>query len=90
MSQHARDDMKRIIMFVVILAAVCTASSFLAYRAGFARAKQLQKGTFVGTLDALQKLRAGDVADVARGVSRRFAFLRQACFTATLITGTSS
>jgi hypothetical protein len=45
-----------------------TASSFLAYRAGFARAKQLQKGTFVGTLDALQKLRAGDVADGTRRI----------------------
>jgi hypothetical protein len=54
--------MKRIILVVVFLAAVCAASSLISYRAGFARAKQLQKGTFVGTIDALQKLRAGDVA----------------------------
>ena len=53
--------MKRIILSIVILAAACSVCWLVAYRAGFAYAKQLQKGTFVGTMDALHKLRAGDI-----------------------------
>ena len=53
--------MKRTILQVVILLVGCSVCSLVFYRAGFARAKQLQKGTFVISLDALQKLRSGDV-----------------------------
>jgi hypothetical protein len=58
--------MKRTILSVSILVVACVICSLVTYRlaydAGFARAKQLQKGTFVGTMEALGKHRAGDVA----------------------------
>ena len=57
--------MKRTMLAVGVLAAACAVCCLVTYRlaydAGFARAKQLQKGTFVGSFDVLQKLRAGDV-----------------------------
>jgi hypothetical protein len=66
--------MKRAILSVVILVVACVICSLVTYRlaydAGFARAKELQKGTFVGTLDALGKLRAGDVAEGTRRVEK--------------------
>ena len=56
--------MKRLLMLAVAVLAVCGASCaayFLGYHRGFDRALILQNGTFVGTFDALQKLRSGDV-----------------------------
>ncbi len=54
-------------MFLVLgLIGVCILSSYLAYRAGFAQAKQLQKRTFVLSLGILEKLRSGDVSDATR------------------------
>lgn len=62
--------MKRTIFLVVILIAACAVCSFftyrLAYAAGFASAKQLQKGTFFGSLDSLLKLRVGDIPEGTR------------------------
>jgi hypothetical protein len=64
--------MKRTILSVIILVVGCAICSLvtyrLAYNAGFARAKELQKGTFVGALGVLEKLRAGDVAEGTRRV----------------------
>jgi len=56
--------MKCRLVFVVVVLVVIGASCagyFLGYRRGFDRALVLQNGTFVGTFDALQKFRAGDV-----------------------------
>ncbi len=36
------------------------------YRIGFTRAMQLQKGTFVASLDTLEKLRSGDIPGATR------------------------
>ena len=56
--------MKRILVSVVALflvsGGVC-GGYFLGYQRGFGHALVLQNGTFVGTFDALQKLRSGDV-----------------------------
>lgn len=56
--------MKRHVISAVVLAVVC-ATAWTAYSIGYARgfnrALILHNGTFVGTFDALQKLRAGDV-----------------------------
>src|SRR5688572_20861437 len=64
--------MKRTVLSIVILIVACAICSLVTYRlsytAGFARAKELQKGTFVGTMDALGKLRAGDIAEGTRRV----------------------
>jgi hypothetical protein len=70
--------MKRIIISGVVLVVVCAAAGaayFVGYRRGFDRALNLQNGTFVGTFDALQKIRAGDV----EGGTRRIESL---CFSA--------
>ena len=40
----------------------------LGYQRGFDRALVLQNGTFVGTFDALQKLRAGDIEGGTRTI----------------------
>jgi hypothetical protein len=64
--------MKKTIAFILILAVVCGVCSLVthhfAYAAGFAQARQLQKGTFVGSLDALQKLRAGNIPDTTERI----------------------
>ena len=57
--------MKRILVIVVVVLMICGAacgSYFLGYQRGYHYALVLQTGTFVGTLDALDKIRAGDVA----------------------------
>ncbi len=57
--------MKRIIIISIVLLVVCstvTASYFFGYQRGYHQALILQTGTFVVTLDALNKIRAGDVA----------------------------
>jgi hypothetical protein len=49
----------------IVLLAVCGiawASYFLGYQRGYHQALILQIGTYVGTLDALDKFRGGDVA----------------------------
>lgn len=63
--------MKRLLTLAVAMLAVCGASCagyFLGYHRGFDRALILQNGTFVGTFDALQKLRSGDVAAGTRRI----------------------
>lgn len=64
--------MKRTIISVFTLVVACAVCSFVTYRiaydAGFARAKELQKGTFVGTMDALEKLRAGQTDEGIRRI----------------------
>lgn len=70
--------MKRIIIIAMVLAATCSAAwavYFIGYRRGYDRALSLRNGTFVGTFDALQKIRAGDV----EGGTRRIELL---CFSA--------
>ena len=65
--------MKRILVLGVVLLAVLGASCagyLLGYERGFDRALVLQNGTFVGTFDALQKLRAGDVEGGTRRIER--------------------
>jgi len=60
----SRTTMKSILIIGVVLVAVCGAvwgSYFLGYQRGYHRALLLQTGTFVGTLDALDKIRTGDV-----------------------------
>ncbi len=63
--------MKRIIISAVLLAVVCAAAwaaYSIGHRRGFDRALGLQNGTFVGTFDALQKIRAGDVEGGTRRI----------------------
>jgi hypothetical protein len=70
--------MKRFLLPGVVMLLICGAaytSYLLGYREGFGHALVLQNGTFVGTFDALQKLRAGDV----EGGTRRIETL---CFSA--------
>ena len=57
--------MKRLFIIAMVILIVCGAaygSYFLGYQRGYHHALILQTGTFVGTLDALDKIRAGDVA----------------------------
>jgi hypothetical protein len=65
------DHMKRIIIVAVVVAAICEAT-WAAYgvghRRGFDRALILWNGTFVGTFDALTKIRAGDVQGGTRRI----------------------
>ena len=62
--------MKRIILSLLVLAVACTVCWLVAYRlaykAGFACAKELQLGTFAYSLGALQKLRTGDVPEATQ------------------------
>jgi hypothetical protein len=58
--------MKRIIIFAIVLLAGCSITATVAYRAGFARAKQLQKGTFVLSLGALQALRVSQTVEATK------------------------
>ena len=56
--------MKRIVIVGVVVAAICAATwaaYSVGYRRGFNRGLILWGGTFVGTFDALKKIRAGDV-----------------------------
>ena len=52
--------MKRIIIFGVVVLALY-GSYFFGYQRGYHRALFLQTGTFVSTLDALKRIRGGDV-----------------------------
>ena len=66
--------MKNILVgvFAVVLASGAACGGyFLGYQRGFDLALILQNGTFVGTFDALQKLRAGDVECGTRRVEKR-------------------
>jgi hypothetical protein len=63
--------MKRIIIGAVVVAAICGAAWAaygVGYRRGFDRALILWDGTFVGTFDALKKIRAGDVEGGTRRI----------------------
>jgi len=57
--------MIRTILSVSILVVACSICALvtyrIAYRAGFAHAKVVQQGTLVGTIDALEKIRAGQL-----------------------------
>jgi hypothetical protein len=56
--------MKRLLLLGLVLGLMCGAAwarQSLGYWRGFDRALLLQNGTFVGTVDALEKLRSGDV-----------------------------
>ena len=70
--------MKRLLVIGLVLLLVCVAAwggYFLGDQHGFDRALVLRGGEFVGTLDALQKLRAEDI----EGGTRRIESL---CFAA--------
>jgi hypothetical protein len=57
--------MKRIIIICIVSLIVCgavLAGYFLGYQRGYHRALILQVGTYVGTLDALDKIRAGNIS----------------------------
>lgn len=57
--------MKRPIVIVAVLLCIGSAACaayFLGYERGYNKALILQTGTFVGSLDALDKIRGGDVA----------------------------
>jgi hypothetical protein len=63
--------MKRIFIIGIVSLVVCgaaAASYFLGYQRGYHRALILQTATFVGSLDALDKIRAGDVAGGTKSV----------------------
>lgn len=64
--------MKRIIASLLVLVAACTLCTLIthrfAYRNGFARAKVFQQGTFVGTIDALEKFRTGQTDEGIRRI----------------------
>jgi len=63
--------MKRILIIAVVALVVCSSvfgSYFLGYQRGYHHALILQTGTFVGSLDALDKIRAGDVAGGTKSV----------------------
>jgi hypothetical protein len=62
--------MKRIVTFIVILVAACSLCAFVAYRAGVARGRPLEKGAFIVSLDALQKLRGGDIGQATRNMEK--------------------
>jgi hypothetical protein len=56
--------MKRLLLVLLTLLVICGTgygSFFWGFQRGYHRALILQNGTFVGSLDALDKLRAGDV-----------------------------
>lgn len=60
----AHGVMKRILVVLVALLVVCGigySSYIFGFQRGYHRALILQNGTFVGSLDALDKLRVGDV-----------------------------
>jgi hypothetical protein len=70
--------MKRSVPLAAVLVLMCGAayaSYSLGYRRGFDHALVIQNGTFVGTFDALEKLRAGDL----EGGTRR---IEAMCFSA--------
>ena len=63
--------MKRIFIIVIVSLVVCgaaAASYFIGYQRGYHQALILQTGTYVGTLDALDKIRAGDTAAGAQRI----------------------
>ena len=58
--------MKRILIIVLVFAGAIIATGWAAYSIGHRRGYELglvleQKGAFVGSFDAVQKLRAGDI-----------------------------
>ena len=72
--------MKRILIKGLILAVIVCAIAWVSYSIGHRRGFELglvleQKGTFVGTFDALQKIRSGDI----EGGTRR---IESSCFAA--------
>src|SRR4051794_19073407 len=48
-------------LILIVIACATGAGYFMGSRRGFERGLMLQKGVFVGTLEALQKLRTGDI-----------------------------
>ena len=57
-------DMRRLLIGAAVLLLIwvlCYVSNYLGYRRGYHRALTLQNGTFVGSLDAMEKLRSGDI-----------------------------
>jgi hypothetical protein len=78
-NRHHTISMKSTIISVLTLVVACAVCSLVTYRIaydeGFARAKELQKGVFVGTMDALEKLRGGQTDE---GIRR----IESVCFSA--------
>ncbi len=67
--------MKRTLVIGLVLIGVIIATAWVSYSLGHRRGYELrlvleQKGLFVGTLDALQKLRAGDVEAGTRRIEK--------------------
>ena len=65
--------MKRILPLGIVLLVAFGASCagyFIGYQKGFDHALVLQNGTFVGTFEALLKLRAGDVEGGTRRIEK--------------------
>ena len=63
--------MLRTLFITFLLLIICGAAAVglhLGYQRGFQKALQLQSGTFVGTLDALEKLRKGDINEGTKRV----------------------
>ncbi len=64
--------MKRAIIALLISVVACVICSLvtysIGYRTGFARAKIFQQGTLVGTIDALEKIRAGQLDQGTRRI----------------------
>ena len=62
--------MKRTILFIGLLIVACTISSLVTYRithrADYTIIRVLQQGTLVGTIDALEKIRAGQLDEGTR------------------------
>jgi hypothetical protein len=73
------DIMKRFIILalgvILLVSGVAYGGYSVGYEKGFNRALILQNGTFVGSLEVLEKLRAGDTAN---GINR----LERLCFSA--------
>lgn len=55
-------------MALLLVCAAACGGYFLGYQRGLDRGLVLQNGTFVGTFDALQKLRAGDLDSGTRRI----------------------
>jgi len=63
--------MKRLLiigMVLLVLCAVVCGTYFVGYQRGYHQALILQIGTFIGTLDALDKVRTGDVAGGTKSI----------------------
>ena len=60
--------MKRPLIFAAASLLVCFAVAAVAYKMGQRQALTLQAGTFVVSLGALEKIRAGDIAEGTRKI----------------------